>query len=86
MIIKIGRREYDVHDNDLILDNGACYQLITQKYFYKWNDVSPIFPKHLFKKMKKEGQIVLSERKYKSAIGKVEFDLYEFRVDKKEGE
>ena len=84
MEIFICRRKFDVHDDDLILDNGSCYQLITQKYFYQWSHVSPIFPKYLFKKMKKEGKIVLSDRKYKSVFGKSEYDLYEFRVDGKE--
>lgn len=86
MIIKMDRREFDVHDNDLILDNGACYILITQKYYYQWHDVSPTFPKYLFKKMQKEGKIVLSKKKYKSVLGGKLLDLYEFRVDEEGGD
>lgn len=29
--LKVGRNILDISENDLILDNGACYQIVTQK-------------------------------------------------------
>lgn len=29
--LKVGRNILDISKNDLILDNGACYQIVTQK-------------------------------------------------------
>lgn len=41
--LKVGRNILDISENDLILDNGACYQIVTQKLdmdstkqFLKW--------------------------------------------------
>ena len=31
MELKVGRRIIDIDENDLILDNGCCYQIITKK-------------------------------------------------------
>lgn len=31
MELKVGRRIIDIDENDLILDNGACYQIVTKK-------------------------------------------------------
>lgn len=78
MEIKCGRRTFNVTSKDLILDNGACYQLITQKYFKNWYEVSPIVAKSTFKKLLKEGKIRKSEKKYKVSLSDEYFDLYEF--------
>lgn len=29
--LKVGRNILDISENDLILDNRACYQIVTQK-------------------------------------------------------
>lgn len=29
--LKVGRNILDIDENDLILDNGACYQIVTQE-------------------------------------------------------
>ena len=74
MVIKCGRREFIVTKKDLILDNGACYQLITQRYFDGFGQLIPQVAKSTFNKLLKSGQIRLSSKKY----GKREYDLYEF--------
>lgn len=76
MELKLNRRIFDVTDKDLILDNGACYQLITQTYHKDFYDHSPIVPKTTFKKLLKAGLIRLSKEKYKTTYK--EYDLYEF--------
>ena len=77
MIIKCGRREFTVTENDLILDNGACYILITQSYQDGWSKCNPTVAKSTFKKLLKEGKLKLSPRKYKGTYGS-RYDLYQF--------
>lgn len=76
MKIKCGRKEYIVGSSDLILDNGACYQLITKEERSGYGTVSPIVSKTTFKKYLKEGLIRLSKKKYKTRYKSL--DLYEF--------
>lgn len=79
MEIKCGRRIFDCTGKDLILDNGACYQLITKKYFQDWYDHTPVVSKTLFKKLLKEGKIRKSKKKYKTSYSSQPYlDLYEF--------
>lgn len=33
--LKVGRNVLDIDENDLILDDGACYQIDTKNY-WKW--------------------------------------------------
>lgn len=41
MDFKIGRYVLDINEKDIILDNGACYQIITKKVGKLWE---PLFP------------------------------------------
>ena len=85
MIVKCARREFDCNKDDLILDNGACYILITKKYYHDWVEISPIVAKATFKKLLKEGKIRLSKKKYKDSFGNTTtYSLYEFVEDKNE--
>lgn len=76
MIVKCRNREFDCKQHDLILDNGACYQIITKSYRTGYSNYTPVLSKTTFKKLLKEDYIVLSDRKYKAKFG--EMDLYEF--------
>lgn len=79
MEIKCGRRVFDCTSKDLILDNEACYQLITQTYSRGYNKLHPIISKTLFKKLLKEGKIRKSEKKYETGYSSQPYyDLYEF--------
>jgi hypothetical protein len=54
--IKSGRKLYDIHVNDYILDNGACYQFITgdgrSLKFVGWHSyTNVIISKAVFKKL-----------------------------------
>lgn len=81
MEIKCGRRTFTVTEKDRILDNGACYQLITQNYFDGWHKCIPGVAKATFKKLLKEGKIRLSEKRYKGWCGET-YPLYEFVIEK----
>ena len=80
MEIKCGRRTFTVTEKDLILDNGATYQLITQKYFDGWFEVSPSVAKSTFNKLLKEGKIRLLAKQYNAGFG-IFYPLYEFVIE-----
>lgn len=53
--LKVGRNILDISENDLILDNGACYQIVTQKIGYGFNKAVPKMSKKLFSDLKTQG-------------------------------
>ena len=79
MEIKCGRRTFTVTEKDRILDNGDCYQLITQHYFDGWHKAIPLVAKSTFKKLLKEGKIELTSEKYRDYNG---MWLYRFVIEK----
>lgn len=82
MEIKCGRRIFTVTSKDLILDNGSCYQLITQEFYHNYAYETPIISKTLFRKLFKEGKIKLSKKRYKTGHNSNPYyDLYEFTND-----
>ena len=74
MNVKIGRIMFELTENDRILDNGACYQLITRKIGRPFEQQNPKLSKVLFKKLLKKGSLVLANEKYKGMFN--EYDLY----------
>ena len=52
--LKIGRYTYNISKDDIVLDNGACYQLITQK---TKQHTYPVLSKKLAKELKDSGVI-----------------------------
>ena len=74
---------FNCTSENLILDNGVCYQLITQKSItqnfdnrHNWYRFFPVVSKTLFKKLLKEGKIRKSKKKYETRYESL--DLYEF--------
>lgn len=51
--LKIGRNILTLGENDLILYNGACYQIVTKEVGNGWNTYHPVISKSLFNKLKK---------------------------------
>lgn len=78
MKLKVGRKVYEVTDKDIILDNKACYQIITIK---DYQGTSLRIPTKLFKQLKNEGKVYLSKAKYKSSYTNIEYDLYKFKKE-----
>jgi len=56
-IIKLERNELDINENDLILDNGSCYIIITKKVGTDQNSYHPIISKTDYKDLKIHGMI-----------------------------
>lgn len=59
--LKIGHHTFAISENDLILDNGSCAQVITQKVFKGWSSYAPIMSKKMFRDMKKLGFIYTND-------------------------
>lgn len=56
--LKIGRSIYTITENDRILFNGNCYQLVTQSNRSGWYDTSPKLAKTKVEKYIKQGYLV----------------------------
>lgn len=50
--LKIGHYTFKITEKDLVLDNGSCAQVITQKIFKGWNSYAPVMSKKMFREMK----------------------------------
>lgn len=50
--LKIGRKIYELDSKDIILDNGVCYQIITQKDTKGFSWSYPVMSKKLFNDLK----------------------------------
>ena len=59
--LKVGRNIFDIDENDLILDNGACYQIVTKRVNVGFNESIPVMSKKLFNELRKCGLIFTSE-------------------------
>jgi hypothetical protein len=82
--LKVGRNIFDIDDNDLILDNGACYILVTKKITKNYSSCSPTVSKKLFNDMKKCDVIFRSEGLRQAAIeryGNSVVTFWKFDVD-----
>ena len=72
------RQKFICSSKDKIMDNGSCYQLITQSFHKDWAKLTPIISKTEFNRLMKMG--VLGEPyKRKRAFGLV--TMYNFIVD-----
>lgn len=56
--LKLGRRTYTITENDRILFNGNCYQLVTQTSGTSWNSTTPTLAKTKAEKYIKQGYLV----------------------------
>lgn len=70
------RKEFMCSSKDAIMDNGNCYQLITQTFHKDWSQVSPVISKTEFNRLMKLG--VLKEP-YKQKILCGECQIYRFK-------
>lgn len=82
--LKVGRNIFDIDENDLILDNGACYILVTKKVMKGYSECSPTVSKKLFNDLKKCELIFTSEGLRQAAIeryGNHAVTFWKFDVD-----
>ena len=67
--LKVGRNIIELDEKDLILDNGACYQIVTKKVG-GFDQYYPIISKKLFNDLRKLELIFTSEELKQDAIKK----------------
>lgn len=85
MIVKIGRNHFDITEDDVVLFNGAIWQLISQKIAKGWYHYSPVVAKNKANKWEKTGAIYLVKETglYKSESGeKMGLRYYKFNIEK----
>lgn len=68
MDLKVRRDILDINEKDIILDNGACYQIITKEVGKLCETYSPIISKSLFSKLNKCGAVYTNEMLKKKAF------------------
>lgn len=66
--LKVGRKILDISENDLILDNGACYQIVTQRIRSGFDKARPRMSKKLFNDLKNTELIFTSEELRQATI------------------
>lgn len=83
MKIKCGRKEFEVNENDVLLFNGACWQLVTKKVRSGYEFLTPTVSTTLCNKLLKENKIYMfrREREYITSDGK-QMGLYYYRFAK----
>ena len=57
--LKIGRLVFDITEKDIVMFNGACWQLITQTIHSGWNNYYPTVSKTLCEKLLKKNILIL---------------------------
>lgn len=84
--LKVGRNIFDIDEKDLILDNGACYQIVTKRIGFGFNEYIPVMSKKLFGDLKKCELIFTSEGLRQAAIEKygdhVVVTFWKFNIDR----
>ena len=80
--LKIGRRVFNITEKDIVMFNGACWQLITQTIHSGWNNYYPTVSKALCEKLLKKNILILvkKEREYTTESGK-QMGLYYYKFD-----
>lgn len=76
--LKVGRDILEIDKNDLILDNGVCYQIITKEVGRTNCKHSPVMSKKLFSDLKKYELIFTNEELRQMVIKKYHTDKYSF--------
>lgn len=72
------RQKFICTSKDKIMDNGRCYQLITQSFWKNWTDESPVISKTEFNRLLKLG--VLSKPYLKKMTYSV-VNIYDFVLE-----
>lgn len=83
--LKVGRYILHIDKNDLILDNGVCYQIVTKKVGRANCKHNPIMTKKLFNDLKKCELIFTNEELKRMAIRKYNIDgivFWKFDIDR----
>ena len=85
MKYKIGRRIFDITNDDIVFCNGACYMVTTQKVFKDYSYYSPTMSKTQFNRLLKDKALIMFEEKlaYITGDGRpIIYKYYHFDISK----
>lgn len=85
IVLKVGRNILYISENDLILDNGACYQIISQPIMRGFDTTIPRMSKKLFADLKKRELIFTNEKLKATAMKRHEkkfMTYYKFNIER----
>lgn len=83
--LKIGREIYNINENDIVMDNGACIQVVTKKVRTLWEGHPLKMSKKLFNDLKKVNYLYTNDELNKIALEKYEgvsVTLYKFDIER----
>lgn len=78
--LKVGRDVIYVDKDDIILDNGACVQILTKRKFSGWHDYPMRMSKKLFKELLKYHYITFLNESIGARLKYYKFDIDEWYV------
>ena len=80
--LKVGRNVYDINEKDVVMFNGACWQLLTRRVFNGWHGYPLTVSKTLCQKLLKKDilKLVKKEKEYVTADGQ-QMGLYYYKFD-----
>ena len=77
LIIKCGKKEFQLNQEDKIMYNGLIYQIITKEVTQGWSVYHPIIAKAKAEKLIREGKIVFSHKEKRM----IEVDIYKVNIN-----
>lgn len=83
--LKVGRDVFEIREDDLILDDGSCYQLATRRILRSSGYCKPTVSKVLFSKLKRKGFIYTNKELKRMAIENYQianFTYWKFDINK----
>ena len=75
--MKHRRGELTLTEKDVIMDNQACFQLITQEYSEGWHKINYTLSSTTCKKLIKQGELILVKT---TGEGKGKLDYYKIKI------
>lgn len=82
--VKFGHQTYNISDQDEIMYNGSCFQLITKNAHGRLSGADPILAKVKAQAWIKSG-VLVEHRRSKSKMIEHELIYYRFQIEKLEG-
>ena len=71
------KQKFNCTTKDKIMDNGSCYQLITQNFMSNWSETTPVISEKEFNRLKSLGALSEPYKKASPMTG-ITLTMYDF--------